>query len=134
MYEIDEQQMRTWWNVFNKDQKVVEIRLLGKNPYSGYFRSIDTLIGALKPLLSDSNKQYYGMLQAYFTLNEINEDLYSREQRDQFVKKPKSTTTDGDIVRRKFILIDLDPHRAAGISANDAEFEKAHLKAVEVYR
>lgn len=134
MYEIDEQQMRTWWDVFNKDQKVVEIRLLGKNPYSGYFRNIDTLIGALKPLLSDSNKQYYGMLQAYFTLNEINDDLYSREQRDQFVKKPKSTTTDGDIVRRKFILIDLDPNRAAGISANDDEFEKAHLKAVEVYR
>ena len=134
MYEIDEQQMRTWWNVFNKDQKVVEIRLLGKNPYSGYFRDINTLISALKPLLSDSNKQYYGMLQAYFTLNEINDDLYSREQRDQFVKKPKSTTTDGDIVRRKFILIDLDPNRAAGISANDAEFEKAHLKAVEVYR
>lgn len=134
MYEIDEQQIRTWWSIFNKEQKTVEIRLLGKNAYSGYFRDVETLIRALKPLLDNSNSQYYGAMQAYFTLNEINDDLYSREQRDQFVKKPKSTTTDGDITRRKFVLVDLDPHRAAGISANDEEFEKAHLKAVDVYR
>lgn len=134
MYEIDEQQIRTWWRVFNNAQKPIEVRLLGKNPYSGYFMDIDTLIKALKPILSDSNANYYGTLQAYFTLNEINDDLYSREQRDTFVKKPKSTTTDGDIVKRKFILIDLDPNRAAGISASDEEFEKAHLKAVAVYR
>ena len=134
MYEIDEQQIRQWWDVFNNAQKPTEIRLLGKNPYSGYFCDVETLIKALKPLLSDSSTQYYGNMQAYFTLNEINEDLYSREQRDQFVKKPKATTTDGDIVRRKFVMIDLDPTRAAGISASDEEFERAHLKAVDVYR
>ena len=134
MYDIDEQQIRTWWKVFNKANKPTEIRLLGKSPYSGYFCDVETLIKALKPLLSDLNTQYYGNMQAYFTLNEINEDLYSREQRDQFVKKPKATTTDGDIVRRKFVMIDLDPTRAAGISASDEEFEKAHLKAVAVYR
>jgi hypothetical protein len=32
------------------------------------------------------------------------------------------------------VLVDLDPNRAAGISASDAEFEKAHLKAVALYR
>ena len=32
------------------------------------------------------------------------------------------------------VLIDLDPNRAAGISASKEEFEKAHLKAVELYR
>ena len=75
MYDIDEQQIRTWWGVFNKAQKPTEIRLLGKNPYSGYFADIETLIKALKPILSDSNANYYGTLQAYFTLNEINDDL-----------------------------------------------------------
>lgn len=134
MYEIDEQQINQWWQIFNPNGNVVEIRLLGKNSYSGYFKDVATLIKALKPLLDSSNYQYYGAMQAYFTLNEINDDLYSREQRDQFVKKPKSTTTDGDITRRRFVLIDLDPQRAAGISANDEEFEKAHLKAVDVYR
>jgi hypothetical protein len=107
---------------------------LGKNPYSGYFKDVDTLLKSLKPILDHNNSQYYGSLQAYFTLNEINDDLYSREQRDMFVKKPKSTTTDGDITRRKFVLIDLDPNRSAGISSSDSEFELAHLKAVQVYR
>lgn len=134
MYEIDENQIRQWWSVFNKNDSIVEIRLLGKNSYSGYFKDVDTLLKALRPILDHNNSHYYGSLQAYFTLNEINEDLYSREQRNTFVKKPKSTTTDGDITRRKFILIDLDPNRSAGISSSDSEFELAHLKAVQVYR
>ena len=134
MYEIDEQQLRKWWEVFNPSSKLVEIRLLGKNTYSGYFTDIDTLIAQLRPLLDHNNYQYYGAMQAYFTLNEVNEDLYSREQRDVFVKKPKSTTTDGDIVRRRFVLIDLDPQRSAGISASNEEFEKAHMKCVDVYK
>lgn len=134
MYEIDESQIRQWWQTFKGDGELVEIRLLGKNTYSGYFTSVETLIARIKPLLDIGNAQYYGNLQAYFTLNEIKADLYSREQRDTFVKKPKSTTTDGDIVRRKLVLVDLDPSRSAGISASDYELEKAHLKAVSVYR
>ena len=134
MYEINESQIRHWWSVFKGDGKLVEIRLLGKNTYSGYFTNIETLITQIKPYLDANNAQYYGNLQAYFTLNEINADLYSREQRDVFVRKPKSTTTDGDIVRRCFVLIDLDPNRSAGISASNEEFEKAHLKAVDLYR
>ena len=134
MYEINEGQIRQWWQLFNPQGKLVEIRLLGKAAYSGYFRDIDTLIAQLRPLLDHNNYQYYGAMQAYFTLNEINDALYSREQHDTFVKKPKSTTNDGDITRRSMVLIDLDPSRAAGISASDDEFEKAHLKAVDVFR
>lgn len=134
MYEINEGQIRQWWQLFNPQGKLVEIRLLGKAAYSGYFRDIDTLIAQLRPLLDHNNYQYYGAMQAYFTLNEINDALYSREQHDTFVKKPKSTTNDGDITRRRMVLIDLDPSRAAGISASDGEFEKAHLKAVDVFR
>ena len=134
MYEIDEKQMRLWWTVFNPQDRLVEIRLLGKDTYSGYFHDIDTLINCIKPLLNQQDARNYGIMQAYFTLNEINEDLYSREQHDKFVKKPKSTTTDGDIIHRRFILIDLDPNRASGISASDEEYEKAHLKAVAIYK
>ena len=134
MYEIDEKQIRLWWSVFKQNGKLVEVRLLGKSTYSGYFKNIDTLITAIKPLLDHNNFQYYGAMQAYFTLNEINEDLYSREQHDIFVKKPKSTTTDGDIIRRRMVMIDLDACRSAGVSSSDEEYEKAHLKAVSIYR
>lgn len=134
MYKINEQQIRQWWQVFKGDGKLVEVRLLGKTTFSGYFTNVETLIANIKPLLAEQSEQYYGTIQAYFTLNDINADLYSREQRDKFVKKPKSTTTDTDITRRRFVMIDLDPNRAAGISASNEEFEKAHLKCVEIYR
>ena len=132
MYKIDEQQIRQWWQVFKGDGKLVEVRLLGKSTYSGYFTDIEVLLSSISPLLDERNEQYYGTMQAYFTLNDINADLYSREQRDKFIKKPKSTTTDGDITRRRFVMIDLDPNRDAGISASDDEFEKAHLKCVTI--
>mgnify|MGYP002621768368 CR=1 FL=1 len=134
MYEIDEQQIRQWWQVFKADGRLVEIRLLGQSNYSGYFTDIETLLKQIKPLLDPQNGKYYGNVQAYFTLNDINPDLYSREQRNVFIKKPKATTTDKDIVRRKMILLDLDPVRTAGISSTNDELEKAHLKAVDIYR
>lgn len=134
MYEIDEQQLQLWWQIFKRDGKLVEIRLLGKTTFSGYFTNIETLVARLKPLLSHDSEKFYGTMQAYFTLNDINTDLYSREQRDIFVKKPKSTTTDGDITRRRFVMIDLDPNRAAGISSSNEEFEQAHQKCVDVYK
>ena len=134
MYEIDEQQIRLWWSVFNPDSKLVEIRLLGKSTYSGYFKDVDTLIRNIKPLLDHNNFQYYGAMQAYFTLNEISEDLYGREQHDKFVKQAKTQTTDGNVVRRRFVLIDLDPNRVAGVSSSDIELEKAHMKAIDVYK
>ena len=134
MYEIDESQIRLWWSVFNPENKLVEIRLLGKSTYSGYFKDVNVLIERLRPMLDYKNTQYYGNLQAYFTLNEIKDELYSREQCDTFVKSPKSTTTDGDVCRRRFIMLDFDPCRVAGVSASDDEFEKSHLKAIEVYR
>lgn len=134
MYEIDEQQIRLWWQVFKGDGRLVEIRLLGTSTYSGYFNDVDTLITALRPYLDYNNAKYYGQLQAYFTLNDIDDDLYGREQHDKFVKKPKATTSDGNVIRRRFIMLDFDACRVAGVSANDQEFEKAHMKAVEVYR
>lgn len=134
MYEIDEQQIRYWWQVFKEGKKLVEIRLLGSFTYSGYFKDIETLICALKPMLDYKNERYYGALQAYFTLNDIDDNLYGREQHDKFVKKPKATTTDSNVTRRRFVMLDFDACRVAGVSANDFELEKAHLKAVEVYR
>jgi KaiC/GvpD/RAD55 family RecA-like ATPase len=134
MYEIDEQQIRQWWQVFKGDGKLVEIRLLGTSTYSGYFKDVDTLITALRPYLDYNNERYYGSLQAYFTLNDIDENLYGREQHDKFVKKPKVTTTDANVTNRRFVMIDLDACRVAGVSSSDKEFDKSHMKAVEIYR
>lgn len=134
MYEIDESQIRLWWQTFNPQNKLVEVRLLGKATYSGYFKDVDTLITQIRPYLDHSNYAYYGAMQAYYTINELDEALYSREQRDTFVKKPKSTSTDANVTRRIRVMVDLDPQRVASVSSSSVEYEKAHLKAVGVYR
>lgn len=135
MYEIDEQQIRLWWKIFKHPNRLAEIRLLGGNgrSYSGYFKDVDTLITQMRPYLLPENERYYGKLLAYCIFNEIDESLYGREQKDKFVKGVRATNDD-EMTHRNFVLIDLDPERAAGLSASDEEFQKAHLKAVEVYK
>lgn len=134
MYEIDEQQIRQWWKIFKQPNRLAEIRLLANGrSYSGYFKDVDTLITQIKPYLIPENEKYYGKLQVYCIFNDIKEELYGREQKDKFIKGT-SATKDNDMVRRNFVLIDLDPKRISGISASEEELQRAHMKAVDVYK
>mgnify|MGYP002852296391 CR=1 FL=1 len=116
-----------WWSIFVGEGNITEIRILGRFQYSGYFKSADSLLNAIQPYLQMDDEQ------CYFTLNTINEACYGRQQCEKFVKSPKATTTDNDITRRKWLLLDFDPKRAAGVNASEAEFELAHRKAQEVF-
>ena len=124
---IDKDTIRRWWDIFVGDKGLVEVRILGKFQYSGYFKSVDNLINEIQPYSEMDNEQLY------FTLNEINPDCYGRMQCEKFIKSPKTTTTDSDIIRRKTVMIDFDPVRATGVNASDDEFELAHKKAQEVF-
>ena len=68
----------------------------------------------------------------YVTLNPVKPDLFARSAgRIQAVRKKGSTSaTDSDIVRRRFLLVDVDPVRPAGVSSTDAEKAEA-LKVLE---
>lgn len=128
---IDETQIYKWWDVFGKSDSLVEVRVIDNKGkiYSGYFKSVEAIINAIRP--------YDRMhVQIYFTLNEINDGCYSRVQHDKIVlvSSKEPTTGDNDIDRRKFILIDLDPKRPAGVSSTNEELELAHRMAVIVYR
>lgn len=128
---IDETQIYKWCDIFGKSGSLVEVRVIDSKGkiYSGYFKSVDAIINAIRP--------YDRMhVQIYFTLNEINDGCYSRVQHDKIipVSSKEPTTGDNDIDRRKFVLIDLDPKRPAGVSSTNAELELAHRLAVVVYR
>ena len=126
---IDKCEIYKWWHVFKRDNELVEIRFLGNNKTaSGYYKNIENLVRDVERM--DAEDKF----QIYFTLNCIEESCYSREQCEKVVWKPKNTTTDNDIKGRYWILIDLDPKRPAGTSSSNEEYEKAHIKAVEVYR
>ena len=126
---IDKCEIYKWWHVFKRDNELVEIRFLGNNKTaSGYYKNIENLVRDVERM--DAEDKF----QIYFTLNCIEDSCYGREQCEKVIWKPKNTTTDNDIKGRYWIMIDLDPKRPAGTSSSNDEYEKAHMKAVEVYR
>lgn len=126
---IDKSEIYKWWHIFKRDNELVEIRFLGNNKTaSGYYKNIENLVRDVERM--DAEDKF----QIYFTLNCIEDSCYGREQCEKVIWKPKNTTTDNDIKGRYWIMIDLDPKRPAGTSSSNDEYEKAHMKAVEVYR
>ena len=124
---INEATLRQWWHVFKNDSELVEIRMLGKFTYSGYYKNIDKLIEDIKPYEELPDEQIY------FTLNEIDDGCYGRAQCEKIIKGPKTTTNDNNITRRQWVLIDYDPVRVTGTNATEEEFELAHKKAQQVF-
>jgi hypothetical protein len=68
----------------------------------------------------------------YITMNPVNPALLARSANRLKTARRNETTSDTDIVCRRWLLIDIDPARPAGISATDAEKELAFDKAMEV--
>ena len=120
---IEEKLIRQWWDVFKSEAPLTEFRILGRKTFSGYFTDIETAITELKKY------DGYGI---YATLNAVKESCYARTQHDVIMDKPKSTTTDADIERRRFILIDFDPERPSDTNASDEEKKLAEDRMKQV--
>ncbi|MEW6457621.1 MAG: AAA family ATPase [Bacillota bacterium] len=106
--------------------QVVEVRILdgGKGPISGYFSDWDKL--------TDAVKSYDGRANIYITLNPVHGALLARAN-NRLAVKPKNTTSDSDVITRRWFLIDLDPVRPSGICANEEEKQMALERARQVY-
>jgi len=102
--------------------QVVELRALGvKHQYrgprtvAGYFDDHEALAAAAMEV-SPSAKG------VYVTLNEIDSALLARRKNHAAaVEAGEPTTGDTSITHRRWMLVDLDPKRPAGISSSDAE-------------
>lgn len=119
--------IRKWWDVFVGAEGFTEVRILGKFTYSGYFKSLDNLLEAIKPYAEIDDEQIY------FVLNEIDQSCYGRKQCEKFVKNAKITTNDSDIVHRRWVLCDFDPVRRSGTNSTDEQLGFAHQKARAVF-
>ena len=98
---------------------VHELRILNtsKKTVSGYFDDFDKLAAEAAA--------WDGQAPAiYVTLNPVNPDLLARS-RNHLTKWARLTTSDIDIVRRRWLPIDCDPVRPTGISSTNAEHEEA---------
>ena len=125
---IDKIELKKTWDLFVGKDGFTEVRILGKFQYSGYFKSFENLCAQLEPYTEMDDEQIY------FVMNKISSDCYARPQCERFVKSPKATTKDDEIISRQFLLCDFDPIRLPNISSSPEQFEFAHKKAQDVYR
>lgn len=126
---MNEVEVRRTFEVLKQNNELVEVRIIsGKATFSGYFRDVDNLIKQLKPFENARSANIY------FVLNKIKASCYDREQCEQFIQNPKTTTTDNDIEARDWLLIDIDPVRSSGVSSSDEEKEGARKIALAVYQ
>lgn len=125
---MNEPMIRKWYDIFKHNHELVEIRIVDNNKkgtYSGYFTNIETLLNAIRR---------YDNCNIYFTLNSILDSCYSREQRDRIVTRPKSTTSDIEIVGRDWCLIDIDCEKPSDTNSTDEEKEAAKVIVNNVYK
>lgn len=126
---IDEQQIRLWWSIFRPNNELAEVRLLGAGNVSGYFKDIETLLSELRQYAN------HPKFSVYFIINEINDGCYYKNQRDHLIRVGKGEgTSDKDIARRKWLLIDIDPNKYVnGVKMseiNSTDEELAATKAI----
>lgn len=93
---------------------------------SGYFdyENIDKIPAALEHI--------YGYKGVYVTVNPVKHELLNRAVNRVRPAGREPTTADGDILYRRWLLIDCDAKRASGIPSSDPEHELAAKKAQEI--
>ncbi|MDD2743385.1 MAG: YfjI family protein [Rhodocyclaceae bacterium] len=113
-------------SVMFEPNDVIELRAFHKGKKrtdAGYFdgEHRDELANAAAAL-SKSNAA------VYVTLNQIDPQLLGRycNRLEQFAA---DTATDANVIRRRWLLIDLDPERPKNTAASDAQLQKAKDKA-----
>lgn len=127
--DYDIQKIKESIEILKPNNALYEIRILQgsgkrKTIISGYFKGTKNLERAFKTVnLSKAN--------VFLTLNDIDNDCYSREQHEKFVQID-DTTGDTDITAYRWFLVDVDPKRKSRISSTDEELEYANQKAEEV--
>lgn len=127
---VNEVELRKAIEQIHPAGELFEVRVINKvgkrnMVLSGYFKDADTLLTKLKTVDLDN-------ANVYFTLNQVNEGLFSRQQSETFINGA-NTTTDNDVDGLKWLFIDLDPKRASGISSSKEELQIAYGLAAKIY-
>ncbi len=120
--------------LFYESGNIFEVRILDAE-CTGYHRShiesgyfdydhIEEVENALKKMTSARG--------VYITPNAVNPALLARAANRIRAVGKAPATSDADITRRRWLLIDCDAVRPSGISANDEEHDAALYKGIEI--
>jgi hypothetical protein len=104
---------------------VVEVRIpkTRAGVVAGYFDNFSTMAGAI--CQADEKYRAGGV---YYVLNKINPALLGRAY-NRLKEHAEHTTADNNILGRRWLPVDLDPVRPAGISSSDEEHAAAVHRA-----
>src|SRR5215210_3757335 len=106
---------------------VVELRTFKDGTtFSGYFDDHQKLVKAAAKYDERGH-------DVYATLNKLPEEIaYRRCNRIDRMKGRDASTSDKDVERRRYLFIDADCERVAGISSTDEEKKKSRVKVLEI--
>ena len=126
--EFDKAETRRAVELLKPGGALFEVRIIdGRWNASGYFTDANQLEAALSALRGRKHAN------VYFTLNHVRRECYCRSQRDGFTEYAAPTTSDGDIEGYEWLMVDIDPERAAGTSSSAEEILAAKRMANRVY-
>jgi AAA domain len=112
--------------VLSEPGGVIELRALKHgSTTAGYFSDLESLS-------REAGKLDGQGATVYVTLNPVKTALFARAE-NRVKRSLRETTSDKDVLRRRWLLVDADPNLPAGISSTDAEKEEALRLAREVY-
>lgn len=122
---IDENEIRLWYNTMIAGRPV-EIRMLSrKNPdgskgptFSGIFEDSDSIINALQQF-----PEMDCVMGVYYLLNPLKDHCRQWPQYGKIIRVYK-TTSDEDIERREWLLVDIDPKRPEEFKHESATAEE----------
>ena len=98
--------------------RILEARRVGSQyplTITGFFDTPALAPPALRTLPVTGAKGFY------ITLNPVDPALLARSHNRLMVARRGETSSDSNIQRRRWLLVDCDPERPSGVSATDAE-------------
>jgi hypothetical protein len=122
---IDPAEVERALRVFIAPGAITELRVFGDRKWSGYFDRPGPAARALGDIGDCEG--------IYFIPSPINPALMARaSNRLRFLRSGDPTTSDPDVIARRWLLIDVDPERPAKISSTDTEHEAALALACRI--
>ena len=125
-HSFDREEILRMVRLFHEPGDIVEMRIPNAKQNKVIFGYSDNAESFAKGVCDWEPGAYAGY---YFTINPAVQAVFSRCA-NKTERWAKETTSDGEITKRRWLPIDLDPVRPAGISSD----EKEHAAALEMAR
>ncbi|WP_394796980.1 hypothetical protein [Armatimonas sp.] len=117
--------------LFLEPSDVCEVRVLAGGrrgtEHAGYFDSSDALLKAVGGLATNPQSGNF-----FVTLNQVDPELKARAY-NRMKARSEELTKDTNILRRRWIFVDIDPVRASGISSSEAQLQAGERVYSQVF-